>query len=329
MRDNIGETFWRAPSAVEFDLETDVNARIAWLYHVEGLTQDAIAQLIGIPRARVMRILTQCRQDGTVQIRVTARLAHCSEAERQLEMKYGLERAIVIPPPQRDESVNALVGMVTGQYLDEILVDGMTVGLGWGETLSASLSQISRRRLENMTVVSLLGGLTEVSAVNPSEFAWRFADRLGARCYMMAAPVFAPDIASRDALIRHPGISKVFGRAERLDLAIVSVGNLSPASTMQKYALLEREEWTSLEQAGAIGDVLCRFMTAAGGLVEHPVNDRVLAVHPRELRAARRLVLASGGWQKAVPMRAAMVLLKPHVVITDLHVAEKLLLARS
>ena len=55
-----------------------------------------------------------------------------------------------------------------------------------------SLPQISRRSLENMTVVSLLGGLTRADSFNPSKFAWRFADRPGADCFIMAVPVYAP-----------------------------------------------------------------------------------------------------------------------------------------
>ena len=312
-------------SPVHHDLEADLRIRVAWLYHMEGMTQDAVARLLGITRARVLKILTQCRRDGTVQIRVTAPSADCSLYERQLEKAFSLERAIVIPSPQDEENVNTLVGAVTGAYLDEVLTDGMTVGLGWGETLSASLPQLPRRHLKDLTVVSLLGGLTEVSAANPSEFAWRFADRLGGRCYIMAAPVFAPDEATRLALVGHPGISEVFARAERLDLAIVSVGNLSPLSTMKKYALLDRADWSTLECAGAVGDLLCRFMDSQGRLVRHPVNERVVAVHPHTLRSARRVVLASGGWQKAASIRAAMTLLRPNVLITDAHVADALL----
>ena len=53
-------------------------------------------------------------------------------------------------------------------------------------------------------------------------------------------------------------------------------------------------------------------------------NDRVVAVHPRELRGARKLVLASGGWQKYDVIRGAMRLIKPHVLVTDELVAERL-----
>ena len=61
-----------------------------------------------------------------------------------------------------------------------------------------------------------------------------------------------------------------------------------------------------------------------GEIVRHEVNDRVLAIHPHDLRNARNLVLASGGWQKVAVIRAALRMLRPAVLITDETVAERL-----
>ncbi len=314
----------RDPKPGEFDLDQDVRIRAAWLYYMEGLTQDAVAHILGITRARVLRMLAAAREDGTVQIRVTAQLRGCVELGRRIESRFGMERAIVIPKPVNEDRVTALIGAATGAYLSETLTSGMTIGLGWGRTLSHSLAQVSSRDLSRMSVVSLLGGLTRVSSYNPSEFAWRFADRIGAECYLMAAPVYAPDARTRDALMAHPGIADVFQQSQRLDLALISVGDLSPNSTMVTLGLLERSELSSLERAGAVGDVLCRFIDAQGRVLDHPVNDRVMAADPRELRSARRVVLASGGWSKAASVLAAVRLLEPEVLITDEHVAERL-----
>ena len=79
----------------------------------------------------------------------------------------------------------------------------------------------------------MLGGLTRVSEINPSEFAWRVADRLSAECYMLAGPVYAPDPRTREALIGHSGIAEVFTRARTLDMAVVSVGDLTPHSVLR------------------------------------------------------------------------------------------------
>ena len=311
--------------AEDYDIDNDIRTRAAWLYFMEGLTQDAVAQSLGITRARVLRMLAACREDGTVQIRVTTQLSHCVELERRLEQRYKLERAIVIPKPQDAARLATIIGAATGAFLESVLADGMTVGLGWGRTLSSTLPHIPPRVFSKMTVVSLIGSLTRATLFNPSEFAWRFADRLGAECFMMAAPVFAPDSRTKEALMRHPGINEIFQHAQKLDLAIVSVGDLSPNSTMSKYGLVEREEIAALAQAGAVGDILCRFIDASGGVLSHPLNERVISAEPQMLQSARRIILASGGWEKAAAIKSALLLLEPEVLITDSDVAETLL----
>ena len=307
------------------DSSEDLRTKVAWLYYMENLTQDKISATLGLSRSRILRLLASSRQSGMVQIRVSNKLSHCIELERTLEMRCGLERAIVIPTPQDPSTTEQIIGAVLGGYLTETIPgNGANIGLGWGKTLASSLSSIEYREQSGVNIISMLGGLTRVSGVNPSEFAWRLADRLSAECYLMAAPVFAPDARTRQALMTHPGIQEIFERAARLDLAIVSVGDLSPISTISEYVLLQREELASLQAAGAVGDVLCRFIDADGNVLDHPINDRVVAVDPRELRSARKIILASGGWQKCGPIRAALKLLRPHVLVTDEVVAQQL-----
>jgi DNA-binding transcriptional regulator LsrR (DeoR family) len=310
--------------SIEHDMADDFKTRISWLYYVEGKTQDEIAQIVGTNRSKVLRILAQARADGTVQIKVTSKLAHCVELEAELKEKFGLSTAIVVPSPQNSEDVATIIGQQLGAYLSKHIGADMTVGFGWGTTLTSGIPAIEPRQPSGVSVISMLGGLTKVSRVNPSEFAWRVADRLAAECYMIAAPVFAPDADSRTALMQHPGIAEVIERSRRLDLAVVSAGDLSPNSIFARYGLLTNSEIISLEQAGAIGDVLCRFIDAEGNVIDHPVNDRVLAVHPLDLSGAREVVLASGGWSKLAAIRASMKLLSPSVLITDSVIAERL-----
>ncbi len=236
---------------------------------MEGLTQDAVPQTLGMTRARVLRMLASCREDGTVQVRVTTQMSRCVELARRREERFKLERAIVIPKPVDEGKIPALIGAAIGAYLQDVLEDGMTVGLGWGRTLSSSLAHIPQQRFERMTVVSLPGGLTRAALSNPSEFAWRFADRIGAECFMMTAPVYAPDLRTREALIGS-GLDDVFKHAQKLDLALVSVGDLSPNSTLSRYGVLDRETLGSLVGAGAVGDLLCRFIDGKGKVLDHP-----------------------------------------------------------
>jgi transcriptional regulator with XRE-family HTH domain len=79
----------------------DLKTRVCWLYYVEGMTQDEVAGLVGLTRSKVLRILANSRADGTVQIRVSSKISDCVELERKIEAQFGLERAIVIPSPQK------------------------------------------------------------------------------------------------------------------------------------------------------------------------------------------------------------------------------------
>ena len=45
------------------DISEDMATWIAWLYYVEGLTQDEVANKVGLNRSRVLRILSATRQD--------------------------------------------------------------------------------------------------------------------------------------------------------------------------------------------------------------------------------------------------------------------------
>jgi DNA-binding transcriptional regulator LsrR (DeoR family) len=306
--------------------DDDLKTRVAWLYYVEGMTQDEVAQRVGLTRARVLRMLANARSDGSVQIRVTTRLTRCIELERRLERIWNLERAIVVPAPADPSSTNRIIGRELGAYLSAAVEPNMTIGLGWGTTLTNGLPAIEPREPRNITVISLLGGLTRVSEVNPSEFAWRVADRLSAACYLLTAPVFAPDAETRAALLRHPGIAEIFRRAQSLDMAVISFGDLAPHSLLARYELLTSDEIASLERAGAVGDILCHFVDAEGRMVDHPVNDRVVSVDLERLKLARRRVIASGGWNKVPVMLAGMRSVAPSVVITDETVAERLCL---
>ena len=297
--------------------DIDLKTRVSWLYYMEGMTQDAIAERLALSRLRVLKVLAACRQDGTVQIRVMTSLSGCIAKERALEAAFRIERVIVIPTPEDAEKLPALLGAAAGGFLGDTLQNGMRVGLGWGNTLRHSLVNVARRNVQDLTVVSLLGALTRAAGVNPSEFAWRFANLFDAACYMMAAPVFVGDDATYTGLLGHSGIVEVFEMARRVDLALISVGDISPGSTISRLKMVSEGDMEELRRAGAVADVLCRFIDRDGTVIDHPLNRRVVALDPRELRRVPQVVLASGGWSKVTALLAAIRLLQPRVLITD------------
>src|SRR3954449_357717 len=80
------------------DLEAQqVRARVAWLYFIGGLTQQDIADQLGLTRLRVNKILGQVRTDGSVVVDIRLPLANCVELEQRLTGKFGLRQVCVVP----------------------------------------------------------------------------------------------------------------------------------------------------------------------------------------------------------------------------------------
>src|SRR5438309_1514323 len=179
----------KGASDKEAALLPDLQVRAAWLYYVEGLTQEKISSVMKISRAKVIRLLAGARDSGVVRIRIDAKGSEQIALERQLVSRYGLNEVVVVPAPADDAELAAVVGHAAGSYLGNQVRDGMSIGVGWGTTLNMSLKAIGARRCQRLSVVSLLGGMTHSRGINPSAVARRMADAFGAECYQLTAPV--------------------------------------------------------------------------------------------------------------------------------------------
>jgi DNA-binding transcriptional regulator LsrR (DeoR family) len=313
--------------AQSFTLDRDEQqaTRAAWLYFVAGLTQAQIGKNLGLNRIRVNRLLAQARDLGLVQIRITGKLAECVELEAKLRDRFGLGEAIVVPTPPDQAFVPHVIGTAAGAALAERLKDGMSVGVGWGRTLRLSLHSVPRRPLKRLSVVSLLGGLTRGAAMNPHETASHLADLLDAQCYYVAAPALTDTESTRNVLMSQPMLKEVFERGEKVDLAFLSVGELTQTNTMTRVGLIGRTDVQELLDAGAVGDICAHWIDITGRVVDHPLNSRVVALAPSKLAAIPCVMVASGGRSKIGVLLGVLNGKMADVVVTDEETAKGVL----
>jgi DNA-binding transcriptional regulator LsrR (DeoR family) len=320
-RPNMSERNRSAVTAPEpeffVDPEEQVATRAAWLYFVAGNTQAEIGKKLGLTRVRVNRLLSYAKQSGLVQITVTGRLSSAIKLEEDLKQRFQLKDAIVVPSAQEGEKLRNVIAAAAGRYLAQNLRDGMTVGVGWGQTLRHSLSHVPRKAYKRLSIVSLIGGLTHSSAVNPHETASHLADIVGGQCYYFAGPAFTDSPQTRDALMNQPMLRDVFERGSRVDLAYLSVGEMSRTSTMAKLGLITCEEVQELQKAGALGDLCSHWLNAKGKLVDHPLNARAVALSPDRLRKLPHVVLVSGGKTKVAMIHGVLSARLANAIVTD------------
>jgi DNA-binding transcriptional regulator LsrR (DeoR family) len=305
--------------------EQQLATRAAWLYFVAGLTQAQIGKKLGLNRTRVNRLLAQARDQGLVQINITGRLAECVALEEGLKQHFGLAGAIVVPTPPDQSLIPQVIATAAGIALADRLKDGISVGVGWGRTLRLSIQSVPRRPYRNLSVVSLLGGLTRGSAMNPHETASHLADLVDAQCYYIAAPALTDIESTRDVLMAQPMLREVFDKGEKVDLAFLSVGEVTYTSTMARVGLVSRADVDGLLAAGAVGDICAHWIDSEGRLVDHPLNSRVVALSPEKLRNISCVVIASGGKAKTAAIRGVLRGGMCDVLITDEQTAKSIL----
>lgn len=301
--------------------------RAAWLYYNQGLTQKEVAERLGVSRSTVIRVLDEAMKRSEVQIWIDAGVDDCLALATQLEQGYGLDEAIVVPQP-RDASAEAqakAVGLALGQFLSEAIQEDMTIGVGWGRTMTASLASFRPPRRQNCKVVSLLGGIVAVHRTNPIDYTWRLASQLGAECYLFLAPLLVDSSATKRALIEKCGLKAIYDLAEEMDLAIVSCGDIGQHSTSLSEGFISKAELAELIDAGCVCDTMFNFLDADGRSVDHPINERVMSVDLDTLKKAKHIVLSSGGAHRALAIRATIRRIGCNTLITDESAARELL----
>jgi DNA-binding transcriptional regulator LsrR (DeoR family) len=112
------------------------------------------------------------------------------------------------------------------------------------------------------------------------------------------------------------GLEPVLKLARAAELVVVGIGEVGPDSHLRTSGMITAEEQAALERAGAVGEVLGRFLDAGGRPVTAEINERSVAVRLEELRG-RQVVAIAGGCGKARAIAA--VLASGHItgVITD------------
>jgi DNA-binding transcriptional regulator LsrR (DeoR family) len=291
--------------------------RAAWMYHVEEMTQSAIADALGIGRVTVVRLLSDARNNHEVRISLSRAVSELTALEMAIERAFGIGEAIVAPLSTKDADPTRPIAAATGQFVSDFLQPGMKIGVGWGQTLHQCLSFISDRQIPDVSVVSLLGGIAKAKQYNPTEFAWQFSRILQSECFLLPAPALVDSVDTKRALIDRCGLSEIFAVGRSLDAVLLSVGGMTPDATAYRFGYFSEQDRLSLIKEGAVGDLLYYFYGIDGQLVQHSINDRVMAIPVESLAMAPHRILTSGGPNKIDAIIGAIRLVKPTVFITD------------
>ncbi|MDO5496114.1 MAG: sugar-binding domain-containing protein, partial [bacterium] len=274
-------------------------ARIARMYHEQGLRQTEIARRLHLSQTKVSRMLQKAVEMGVVRTVVTLPEGVHAELEEAIEQRYGIEEVVVVDVHESDGSPLRALGAAAAHMLEATIGENDVVGISsWSETLLEAVNSMRPLRGSSAeSVVQLVGGRgsprVQVLATGMLE---RLGSLLGAHTHFLLTPAVLGSAQARDELLRDPALRDVIEAWKRVTVALVGIGNVTMSPMLAQsgvtQAAVDRRE---LAEAGAVGDVCLHYFDAQGVAVNTGFDRRVLAIDEPTLKKVPRRVGVAGG----------------------------------
>ena len=305
--------------------------RIAKYYYIDGLNQQEIANKENIHRTQISRLLKQAREEGYVEIRISAPDSRSADTlAREIQARLGLLEVYVTPAlsavpasgaaamglpaasqspsaagPESDQSESLY--FFAARRLETILPASGRIGIGVGKTMYHIASQLSAQKTDHpMEFYSLAGySGSDNPYLQSSIITDRFARPFGGTCHYNNFPI----LLNQDAMspLDRERYEAFVRACDSLDTVILSIGG--PFSRdypyFEEFSLpikkFDLEKAFSTLHANLLGHVFYED----GSRLHLPPSYMLTSMNPEQLRKIPQVILIAGGAQKIPPILGA------------------------
>jgi len=295
--------------------------RVAKLYYELERTQSEIAKELGLTRWQVGRLMTEAKELGVVRIEITPRAQRRTELEIMLQQQFNLYDAIVVPTGDSTDSTLLMesVAQAAANYLAAMHPKPKLIGVSWGRTMSAVAKFLPTNWCPGLHVV-LVNGSTHLhsTTVRTSAVAEEFAAAAGnGKTTLLPVPAILGKKTTRDALEEDPIVERVMELAEQAETVCFGMGGITHQSVLLSSGYLNESDIDRLRDAGAVGDILGRFVDVKGAIVDSSIDDRTLGLRLESLCKKQHSIGVVSGPEKHNIAVAALAAGYLKVIVTD------------
>ncbi|AOR73510.1 sugar-binding transcriptional regulator [Limosilactobacillus fermentum] len=281
--------------------------RAAKLYYLDDHNQSWIAGELGVSRATVSRLLRYAREQGLVEIHIKDPLEDEVTLAEELRDRYHLAAVKIVATGQATgEEKGALVGQAAASYLETIVENGDTIGIGWGKTIHQVALALRPEPLIDVRVVQMKGAANnQEQPTYAYESIQAFATAFHTFPEYLPLPVIFDQATTKQLVESDRQIARVIELGNRAPIAVFTVGTVRDSALLFKLGYFTKEEQNFLQQH-AVGDVFSRFIDRDGQIVSPTINDRTIGIQLDQLRQKKHSVLVATGLAKVPAVAAAL-----------------------
>jgi deoxyribonucleoside regulator len=312
---------------MDYHQETELVYQIAHLYYNEGMTQEKIAEQLGMNRIKIHRYLEAAKEEGIVQILVVNPLSQVGDLESFIKKKYKLEEIVVVPALTNNEYfIRKSLARSASKYLSENIQDGDCIGIGWGKTIYETLKYFQPSRKISATVVPLIGGIGQYAAdFQVNEMARQFSEKINGEFVPLYAPAIVDSESIVKALFSDKNFEKVSKLWEGLDIVVVGIGGPIAKDTYLPDTSLSDNDLKILINKGHVGDILFNNFDKNGKICNKSLTKKRVGISFEQLKKAKKIIAIAGSLRKKEAILASLKSGYIDVLITDQIVAKELI----
>jgi len=286
---------------------------VAKMYYEEDLTQNDIAQRLGISRPMVSKMLARAKECGIVSITVNANVMNDDNAAllRELCQKFKLKGGLIV---SKESDFHAVLRQAA-IYLGLEAQTEYNIGLGWGSPLGYLIKEMATHDFKASTgVVCPLIGKAPVpnEHYNVNEMVEALAQSLGRKSYTIKEKAFVVSREDKQSVEKKADYTNLLLKWRELDMALLALQNYpsSPdeATEMRFGDVLHRQH--------AVGSFLSYFYNVQGDIIsgEHDFTCRMSLA---DLRHCRTVYGIGYGAQQDSIIGALRTGLFTHILLTE------------
>ncbi len=299
----------------------------AKLYYQSNHSQQAVAEVLGVSRPTVSKLLQYASEQGYVVITINDPRDTYSQIAETIKQRYQLASVHICPAPIDNNKVKMqqAIGELGARFLETIVRDNDVVGVEWSHTIYAMAQQLQPQLRKNVEVVQLRG--SEIKArqgLNESETINQIAQAFNGTGQLLPLPIVFEDLTTKNLMQRESTIWRVLESGLKSRIAVFTVSSLSQDSVLFTSGFYTQDEMNSLHQR-AVGSICAHFVDENGRICLPDLNNRTVGISLPDLRHKEERLLIAGGRNKVPAIHVALQYGYANHLVTDSVTGELLL----
>ena len=295
--------------------EDNLMYKVTWYYYEENMTQQEIAEHLGISRMKVVKILNQAKNDGVIKFKMDPEAKSNIALERDVMKKFDLSDVFVVPSSPKD--LNDTIAKAAAQYLEEKVTENTYINIGYGDTVSKTLNHLIYSLDKQISLVTLSGGVSYYTSSIISGTKRRATSGITPNIHILPAPLLASSEEVADIILKEKSIQNVFNMTQLSSMSLVGIGAVSDEATIFKYGIANGEDLTLLKMQGAVGDILSQFYDKDGNILNTNFHKKLISIKLDHLKESNQTIGVAGGDDKVQAIYSALVGKFVDILITD------------